>query len=335
MTLSFIRSFFVIVSGVVGYYVGTLIEIQNHIAGLEVATMGAMVGCLGALILILLEMQLRSVSVRGLSSVVFGLLLGLFMAKLMSSILGLLPLDPFVVSISEIVLILIFSYLGAVMAMRGKDEFSLIIPYVRFRRQDTREEDILLDTSAIIDGRIYDIYRSRFLNGRLVVPKFVLSELQQLGDSQNDIKRERGRRGMEMLRHMQEDPKVDIRIQDNDVLDGLGADEMLVRTAKMMDARVCTTDFNLDRVAVLQGVETLNINALASAVKAVVLNGEVLTIRLIKEGKESDQAIGFLEDGTMVVVGQARSLIGQVVSVAVTSFLQTQSGKMVFAKIVK
>ena len=324
MTLLFIRSLFIIMSGVVGYYIGTL---------LQYPLLGTELGCLSGLTIIFIENRLKRVSVKGLSSMVFGLLLGIFMAKLLSDIIALLPLGEFVHSILRVVLTLVFSYFGAVMALRGKDEFNVIIPYVRFKRQDVRGEDVLLDTSAIIDGRVIDICKTNFLTGRLVVPRCVLQELQKISDSADDIKRERGRRGMELLRHMQKDSKIDIHIHEEDLPDIDNVDEKLVKLARMMDARICTTDFNLSRVAVLQGVEILNIHELANAVKSVVLTGERLEVRLSREGKEPDQAIAFLDDGTMIVVGDAQKLIGKKVTVTVTSVLQTQSGKMIFASL--
>lgn len=326
MTLLFIRSLFVIMSGVVGYYIGILVR---H------PILGAEIGCLAGLVIIFIENRLQRVSVKGLSSMVFGLLLGIFMAKLLSDIISLLPLGEFIHSISRVVLTLVFSYFGAVMALRGKDEFNVIIPYVRFKRQDVRGEDVLLDTSAIIDGRVVDIHKTNFLTGRLVVPRCVLQELQKISDSADDIKRERGRRGMELLRHMQRDSKVEIRIHEDDLPDVPGVDEKLVKLARMMDARICTTDFNLGRVAVLQGVEVLNIHELVNAVKSVVLTGERFEARLIREGKEPNQAVAFLDDGTMIVVGDARKLIGKKVTVIVTSVLQTQTGKMIFARLDK
>ena len=326
MTLLFIRSLFVIMSGVVGYYIGILVQYP---------LLGAELGSLGGLVIIFIENRLQRVSVKGLSSMVFGLLLGIFMAKLLSDIISLLPLGEFIHSISRVVLTLVFSYFGAVLALRGKDEFNVIIPYVRFKRQDVRGEDVLLDTSAIIDGRVADIYKANFLSGRLVVPRCVLQELQKIADSPDDIKRERGRRGMELLRHMQKDPDVEIHIHEDDLPDMAGVDERLIKLARMMDARVCTTDFNLGRVAALQGVEVLNIHELVNAVKSVVLTGERLEVRLVREGKEPDQAVAFLEDGTMIVVGGARELIGKKAAVVVTSVLQTQTGKMIFARVEK
>ena len=324
MTLLFIRIFFFILSGVIGYQVGV---IDQH------PLIGGIVGLLGGLLLITVEATLKQVSVRGLSSMVFGLLLGIFMANLVSDIIYLLPLGDVIKPILRVILTLAFSYLGAVMALRGKDEFNLIIPYVRFKRQDLKEGVVLLDTSAIIDGRISDIFKTGFLGGRLVVPRFVLHELQRLADSEDDIKRQRGRRGMEILKNMQKDPATDVHIHEDDFAGPETVDVKLVKLSKLMDARICTTDFNLSRIASIQGIEMLNVNDLINAVKPVVFTGEELEIRLLKEGKEANQAIGYLEDGTMVVVSDGRKALGQTVKVYVTSALQTQAGRMIFAKL--
>jgi len=323
MTLLFIRVFFLIISGVIGYQIGIINQ----------APFAGVLACLvGGAMLIVIEANLKQVSVRGLTSMVFGLLLGIFMANLVSDIISLLPLDDVIKPILRVVLTLVFSYLGAVMALRGKDEFNLIIPYVRFKRQDLKDGVILLDTSAIIDGRASDIFKTGFLAGRLVVPRFILLELQRLADSEDDTKRQRGRRGMEILKTMQKDPVVDVRIHEDDLTGTDSVDSKLVKLSKVMDARICTTDFNLSRIASIQGIEMLNINDLVNAVKPVVFTGEELEIKLLKEGKEANQAIGYLEDGTMVVVSDGRRGLGQTVKVYVTSALQTQAGRMIFAK---
>ena len=324
MTLLFIRTFFLVLSAIIGYYIGTIIE--RPILGLEM-------GALSGLVLMFLEQRLQHISLRGLSSMVFGLLLGVFMAKLISDILALIPLDPFFQSTSRVVLTIIFSYLGTVVALRGKDEFNIIIPYIRFRRQDVSGGSILLDTSAIIDGRVADIYKVNFLAGRLVVPRCVLKELQKIADSSDDNKRQRGRRGMELLRLMQNDPKIQVHIHEDELSEEKEVDAKLMKLAKLLDAKICTTDFNLGRIAALQGIGILNIHELGNAVKSVVYAGEILELKLIREGKESGQALAYLEDGTMVVVSDARGLIGKRITVRVTSVLQTQAGKMIFAKI--
>jgi uncharacterized protein YacL len=326
MTLLFIRIFFLVLSGVVGFLIGNIYNQE---------LLGVLIALLGASLLILLEITMKRVSVRGLSSVVFGLLFGVIMAKLVADTIALVPMHESILAGARVVLTLIFSYLGAVIALRGKDEFNLIIPYVRFRRTDLKEGVVILDTSAIIDSRVFDIYKTHFLSGRLVVPRFVLHELQRLADSEDDLKRQRGRRGMEILRTMQKDAQMDVRVHEDELQsEEGGVDLKLVKLSKMLEARLCTTDFNLGRMAAIQGVDVVNVNDLVNAVKPVVFSGEELDIQIVKEGKEENQGVGYLEDGTMVVVTEGRRHFGQRVKVSVTSVLQTQAGRMIFAKMV-
>ena len=319
MNLLLARILFLVGSMTVGY----------KIAG----PVGLVIGGLAALIMIFLEIGLRKVSVSGLSSAVFGLILGLIMAKLVGDAFSLTTLPIETISTIKVTLTLVFCYLGMVMALRGKDEFNIIIPYVRLRRQDQSEDITLLDTSAIIDGRIVDIFKTRFLGGKIIIPKFVLRELQQIADSTDPIKRQRGRRGLEILNTVQKESGLDISINDNDFPETSEVDAKLVKLAKLLEAKILTVDFNLNRVATIQGIKVLNINELANALKSLVFPGEEMQIRLIKEGKEHNQAIGYLDDGTMVVVEDARRLVGQEVKVTVTSVLQTQAGRMVFTKL--
>lgn len=296
---------------------------------------GMLLGALAAIIMIMIEAGLRKVSVNGLSSAVFGLILGLIMAKLVGDAFSLTAMDPLTLSRIRVGLTLVFCYLGMVMALRGKDEFNIIIPYVRLRRQDQSQDVNILDTSVIIDGRIVDIFKTRFLGGKIIIPKFVLRELQQIADSTDPIKRQRGRRGLEILNVIQNEPGVDITIHEQDFTETNEVDAKLVLLAKLLEAKILTVDFNLNRVASIQGIKVLNINELANALKPVVFPGEEMHIKLIKEGKEHNQAIGYLDDGTMVVVEEGRRLLGQDVKVAVTSVLQTQAGRMIFTKLDK
>ena len=322
MNLLLVRIMFVVGSAIVGY--------QTDIVS---GFVGALLGAIGALLIILLEGGMRRISVRGLSSTVFGLILGLIMAKLVTDAFSLSPISAGSLSLIRVSLTMIFCYLGMVIGLRGKDEFNVIIPYVRLRRQDQAEEIILLDTSVIIDGRIVDILKTRFLSGKIVIPRFVLRELQQIADSTDPIKRQRGRRGLEMLHTIQKEPGLDIILREEDFPETSEVDVKLVKLAKLLEAKILTVDFNLNRVASIQGIKVLNINELSNAIKPVVFPGEEMRIKLLKEGKEHNQAVGYLEDGTMVVVEEARRLIGQEVNVAVTSVLQTQAGRMIFTKI--
>lgn len=324
MNLILVRVLFIVTSMIIGY--------QNLFFKGE-GLAGILIGGAAASILIIIEMGMRKISVTGLSSAVFGLILGLIMAKLVGDAFSLTPIGADTLSTIRVSLTLVFCYLGMVMALRGKDEFNIIIPYVRLRRQDQVEDIVLLDTSVIIDGRIVDICKTRFLSGKIIIPKFVLKELQQIADSTDPIKRQRGRRGLEILHTVQKEAGLDIALHEEDFPEVAEVDAKLVKLAKLLEAKILTVDFNLNRVASIQGIKVLNINELANALKPVVFPGEQMQLKLIKEGKEHNQAIGYLDDGTMVVVEEGRRLLGQEVKVVVTSVLQTQAGRMIFTKI--
>ncbi len=324
MALLFLRVLFIVACISIGYQTGSAHNFQ---------VVSAFIGGLAGAVIILSEMGMRRVSVSGLSSSVFGLILGLIMAKLVGDAFSLIPVSGYVISSIRVTLTLIFCYLGLVLGLRGRDEFNIIIPYVRLRREGQVEELNILDTSIIIDGRILDICKSKFLEGKLIIPRFVLKELQQIADSTEPIKRQRGRRGLDILHTLQKEVGVDITIHEEDFPELQEVDAKLVKLAKILVAKVLTVDFNLNRIATLQGVKVLNINELANALKPVVFPGEKMQLKLIKEGKEYNQAVGYLEDGTMVVVEDARRSIGHEVKVVVTSVLQTQAGRMIFTKL--
>lgn len=319
MNLLLVRILFILGSMLVGYQAS--------------AIMGSFIGGVIGITMILIEAAMRKVSVSGLSSAVFGLIFGLILAKLVGDAFSLTAIQPETLTTIRVGLTLVFCYLGMVMALRGKDEFNIIIPYVRLRRQDQAEDITVLDTSVIIDGRIVDICKTQFLTGKIIIPKFVLKELQQIADSTDPIKRQRGRRGLEMLHTVQKESGLDIVLHEGDFPETPEVDAKLVQLAKLLGAKILTVDYNLNRVATIQGIKVLNINELANVLKPVVFPGEQMQIKLIKEGKEHNQAVGYLDDGTMVVVEEARRLIGQEVKVAVTSVLQTQAGRMIFTKL--
>ncbi|MCQ9207050.1 MAG: TRAM domain-containing protein [Omnitrophica bacterium] len=327
MTIIFIRLFFVFLSTIVGYYVGSIMGDP----GVRNAIIGAVVGFFGSILVILVEIRLKKFSTRNLSAAVFGLIFGFFMAWILTLVVRLIPMEASIYSSLNIMFILIFCYLGMVIAMKGKDEFNLIIPYVRFTRQDQNDSIIVLDTSVIIDGRIIDITNTHFIEGRFLVPRFVLRELQQIADSQDSLKRNRGRRGLDVLNNLQKNPKMSVRIHEEDFSEIKDVDAKIVKLAKLLNAKVFTNDFNLNKIAELQGVSVLNINDLSNALKPVVLQGEEMTVKISREGKEYNQGVAYLDDGTMVVVDNARRLIGQTIRVTVTSVLQTSAGRMIFA----
>jgi len=329
MTILALRVFFTILGTVVGYYVGGLLGGYT----VKAAAIGALYGFFGSAGIVLLEIGMRRFSIRNLSAAVFGLIFGFFMAWMMTGVLRLIPMSLELFSSLQIILILIFCYLGMIIAMRGKDEFNLIVPYVKFVRQDKKEDIVILDTSVIIDGRIADIFTTKFVEGRLVIPRFVLKELQQIADSQDSLKRNRGRRGLDILNKIQKDATLDVKIQEEDFPEIKEVDAKLVKLAKLLGAKIFTNDFNLNKIAELQGVSVLNVNELANALRPVMLPGESMDIRISKEGKEYNQGVAYLDDGTMVVVDNSKHMIGQVAKVVVTSVLQTSAGRMIFAKL--
>ena len=325
MNLLVVRILFIIGGIFVGY---------NTLAIRGMSILGAILGMIGALLIIFLEMGMGKISVKGTSSVVFGMILGLIMAKLVTDAVAL-AISAEVMTVVRATLTLIFCYLGMVIGLRGKDEFNVIIPYVKLRRQDQAETVTILDTSVIIDGRIMDILKTKFLEGKIIIPRFVLRELQQIADSTDPLRRQRGRRGLEILNAMQKEVDLDVNISEEDFPEINEVDAKLIKLAKILEAKILTVDYNLNRVATIQGIKILNINELANALKPVVFSGERMQVKLIKEGKEYNQAVGYLDDGTMVVVEDARRLIGQEVKVIVTSVLQTQAGRMIFTKLEK
>lgn len=326
-TILLIRVFFVILSVIVGHYVGLLLSALNP----HVGYIGAGVGFVAALILILVEVLIRKFSTRNLSAAVFGLIFGFFMSWLLTIVLKLIPMPDNMFASLQIVFTLVFCYLGMVIAIRGKDEFNLVVPYVKFVRQDQREDLVILDTSVIIDGRIADICQTGFVEGRMIVPAFVLRELQQIADSEDALKRNRGRRGLDILNKIQKQKDLDVRISNEDFPEVRDVDAKLIKLATLLSAKVLTNDFNLNKIAELQGVKVLNINDLANSLRPVFLPGEEMEVRITKEGKEYNQGIAYLDDGTMIVVDNAKHLIGQVIPVVVTSVLQTSAGRMIFA----
>jgi uncharacterized protein YacL len=278
--------------------------------------------------------MVKGFSLRAFSAATFGLILGTVIALMVDSS-GLFQFsDESQRWLIRLCLFLGFGYLGMVLAMRSnKEDFSLIIPYVRFTSQSKPENLLILDTSVIIDGRIADLIDASFLEGTIVVPRFVLHELQKIADSNDPIVRARGRRGLEMLTRLQQNKRNEVRIHDADFPEETEVDAKLVRLTRNLGAKLFTNDYNLGKVAELQSVPHFNINALANALKPVILPGEIFTLRIVREGKDKGQGIGYLNDGTMVVVNQGQPLIGQQAAVKVLSLLQTGAGIIIFADI--
>jgi len=297
------------------------------------ALIGLLIGFGFGGLLIAVDEMLKGFSLRAFSAISLGLLLGIVVAQLIDHSGLFERASDDIRWLLRLGLFLSFGYIGMVLAMRSnKEDFSLIIPYVRFSRRGDRSDNLLLlDTSAVIDGRIADLIEANYLDGIVVVPQFVLKELQQVADSGDAAKRARGRRGLEMLQRLQASQRVEVKIHEGDYPEEKGVDAKLVLLARSLAARLVTNDYNLGKVAALQNVTCLNLHELARLLKPVLLPGDPLTLKLVREGKEKGQGLGYLPDGTMVVVNDAQSKIGHEVEAVVLSVLQTGAGVIVFA----
>ncbi|MDD4956435.1 MAG: PIN domain-containing protein [Candidatus Omnitrophica bacterium] len=331
MTIRLIRIFFVIISTMCGYYLWPLVPDFTP----EKAYMGAVLGFAWSIVVILVESSLKRVSLRNLSVAAFGLMFGIFMSWMVGIVLRILPMGDEFRSVAQMVFTLIFCYLGMVISIKGKDEFNLVIPYVRFSREDRRDQIFILDTSVIIDGRIAGVCESGFMEGKLIVPRFVLQELQQVADSTDDGKRSRGRRGLDILDALKSVNGIEVIIHEERFPEIKEVDAKLVRLAKILNCPIFTNDLNLNKVAKLDGVKVLNLNDLAGAMRPVVFPGEQMTVHIKKEGKEKNQGVAFMDDGTMIVVDNGRRFMGRTAKVAVSSVLQTSAGRMIFANIME
>ncbi len=294
---------------------------------------GAGAGALAASAVILFEFRVRALTLRRLIGALVGSIMGIIGAALFCLVLRSAPLETSNSAALQIFVLLLMTYVGLLV---GANKGDLLNPAalgtVFSSDRPTRRNVKVLDTSVIIDGRIADIAEAGFIDGVMVVPEFVLRELQIVADSTDGSKRQRGRRGLDMLQRMQSNTNIQVQIVPDDFPSIREVDLKLLELAKKWEAKVVTNDFNLNKVAHLHRVEVLNINDLANALKPVVLPGERMTVLILKEGKEYNQGVGYLDDGTMVVVDHARKLIGKSVDISVTSVLQTASGKMIFGK---
>lgn len=294
----------------------------------------ALIGLLIGVLVVLVDMLLKGFSLRGLTAGTFGLAVGALIAFFLSAS----PLfdngDPQVLFLFRLALFLICSYLGTVIALRGKDEFNLVIPYVRFVPHDVETPLVVVDTSALIDGRVAKICEAGFINAALVIPRFVLQELQSVADSTDPLRQARGRRGLDVLNDLRRIKNLDLRIHESEVTKRQDVDAKLVFLAQSMRARLLTTDYNLAKMAEFHGVPWLNLNHLAKALRQELLVGDTIEVDLVKPGKEEGQAVGFMEDGSMVVVNTARAHLGRRVTAEITSVLPSAGGKMIFARFV-
>jgi uncharacterized protein YacL len=324
-----LRFFLFFICGISGYYL--TMEISPS---LRIGLWGLLGGLILASLTLLAEGRLRKIPLRNLLGSFIGLILGMIVANLISNAFLSNPFNH-----QQIVLPLygvlygICGYIGLKVGFKKGEEFHLS-GWKPFSKNLPRSENTkILDTSVIIDGRIADIAETGFVEGTILIPQFILSELQHIADSSDSVKRTRGKRGLEVLHHIQKQVDVDVRIVDRDYPAVKEVDAKLIELAKEVRGKIITNDSNLNKVAELQGIEVLNINELANSLKPVLLPGEEINVKILKEGKEMGQGVAYLDDGTMIVVDNGKKQMGKSVDVIVTSVLQTPAGRMIFARL--
>lgn len=330
VTLYVIRGIFLLAAGGIGLYTSQVFKPEKGLVTILAALAIAVVVMVG-------EIFFSRAPIRTLAAVSFGLIMGLALSLVFQPVVELIvnavSREPAaeITRLLQLVTTTLFCYYGVTVLLQTGDDFKFIIPYVEFRKDVRGHVPLIIDTSMIIDGRIVAFLKTRFIDQRLLVPKFILGELQGIADSPDRARRERGRRGMDILQEIRRDYGVEIL--ERELPGGAAVDHELLKLAEELGAKLLTSDFNLQKRAGLHGVPVININDLATALKPVVVPGESLRVRLLREGDDAGQAVGFLEDGTMVVVENASRKIGQEVTIEVTSATQTSAGKMVFGRL--
>ena len=324
MDVVLIRFLFAIIVGVICYFLRPF----NLPSNLDAAA-GLLIGCA----IILFEWRLRVMSLKRLIGSAIGSVLGIFGAYLFAIVIRNSVPPGRMQSFLQIMVMLIMAYVGLAVGANKGDLLNLAALGGIFGGEKQGKKSYkILDTSVIIDGRIADIAETGFLDGIMVIPQFVLRELQLVADSADSLKRNRGRRGLDILQRLQKTASLQIQIVEDDFPTVREVDMKLIELAKLYEGKIITNDFNLNKVAQLQGVAVLNINELANSLKPIVLPGEIMRVFILKEGKEYNQGVAYLDDGTMVVVDNARKMIGKTIDISVTSVLQTTAGKMIFGK---
>lgn len=358
MIIWVLRALFILISGSIGYSVVQLCRMDDVL-------MGMLVGVLVAVLVTMLEAFFSRRPISSISAIMFGLLIGFVMARFFSEaaflVLGpnanewmfgheikkvikdgadvvvetgapLVTTEDFQAAVS-LIMTGIFCYMGISIFYQTRNRFRFIIPYVEFQREERGPRPAVLDTSVIIDGRIADLVDARFLRGPIVIPRFVLAELQGIADSDDRHRRNRGRRGLEVLGRLRRNTDIDVVVRDAYERSDAPVDAQLTDFAKTINGRVVTTDFNLTKIAQIQGVDVLNLNDISNALRPLALPGDELTVELIKPGEEPEQAVAYLDDGTMVVVEHAHERIGTEVKVVVNRLLHTTAGHMIFCRL--
>ena len=319
---NFLRGFIILICAISGYFLGLHYELTYF--------QGPIFGLLAGVGVIALEFILIRVSIGRLAGGIIGMFLGVLVATVL-----VFPLKTIFINIDIkffFIINALFGYVGLLIGFTRGERLTIGSLLDKFKGQHVIENIKIIDTSAIIDGRIADVCDTGFVDGIFIVPQFILQELQHIADSADSTKRSRGRRGLDVLHRIQKIAGINVRIVDEDFPNIKEVDSKLVAIAKNMNGKIITNDFNLNKVAQLQNVPVLNVNELANSLKPVVLPGEMMKVFIMKEGKEALQGIAYMDDGTMVVVENTRKLIGKNITVIVTSVLQTTAGRMIFAK---
>jgi uncharacterized protein YacL len=333
MALVILRCVFLLVAAGIAAQFAQSDLLQNTPVYAPYLVFGGIVLLAGAVVA--LDVMVGRKRLDTITSVYFGLIIGLFLTYILKTAFGTTlnpdsPYTPWFV----LVLGMILCYTCISILMQTKNDFRFIIPYVEFAKEIKGLKPYVLDTSVVIDGRIADVVETRIVDNQLIMPQFVIAELQAIADSSDRLRRGRGRRGLDILNRLRSDPKVDLVVFDRDLPEFAGqpVDQKLVLLAKHLEGKVVTNDYNLNKVAKLHNVGVINLNDLSNALKPIFLPGETLEVRIVKPGEEHGQGIGYLEDGTMVVIEGGREHIGQNVMALVTSVLQTSAGRMVFGR---
>lgn len=335
--LYILRGIFVAITGIIGWYTGLLFSVPGeHLGGY----CGLGIGLLLSIFFVVGEVLFTRRYFGTLSLIMFGLIFGFIISFLFTQTLFLLPwMQRLAKDITELkewfsfAITFILSFISIIAIIRSKDDFKFVIPFIELSKEGKETKPFIVDTSVIIDGRIAEIGETKIVQAPLIIPHFVLMELQRLADSADRSKRTRGRHGLDILNKMQGSKNLDIKITEVDLPNIQGTDNKLIELTKHLNGRLMTTDFNLNKVAQLQGLEVININDLANSLRQVVLPGEMIEIKIIRAGEEHHQGIGYLNDGTMIVVEGAYNRIGQRINLTVTSVIQTSAGRMIFGTV--
>jgi uncharacterized protein YacL len=328
-----IRAIFVLLAGVMGWWIG---------GAFASAWQGVLVGVGLSGSLVLLEFAFARKFISVISVFAFGIVIGFVVGRFVLAALYMMPtVDRAVHDLShpehafyiESAVVFVCVFVSVIAILHTKDDLKFVVPFIELKREGAgAARPMILDTSVIIDGRIADVIETKLIDTPIIVPRFVLNELQQVSDSQDKLKRNRGRRGLDILNRMRKAKNVDVQIHEAPLENVEGVDAKLVRLAKILDGRIVTNDFNLNKVAQVQGVEVINVNDIANAMRPAVLQGEKLVIKILRAGDSPGQGVGYLEDGTMVVAETCSDKIGQVVELVVTNILQTSAGRLIFAR---